>query len=157
MEILLAYFDRVGRAVAYDTETGAGHPVRSTERRPREGSAHRHRLRWFAVWPDGEVLYFQAGAHRWRVGGECSLEWSQNWRRRVFRILRGSNLELEVAYTKPLGWLWDITFDETDDEQSDFFLWVRNLWIDPDWQRSILDADLRGSRSDRSRSDPAEK
>lgn len=95
-----------------------------------------------AAYADGGALWLQVGAKRWQItsinvehvviadGSRC-----------LAMVRRGPEEVLTVPYRNPLAddtALLDPTFDATDAELADFFLWLSRCLHRSGWTESIL-------------------
>ena len=152
MRLDLLNFNLMWVTVRFDTDSGKGRLRILGRSSERSGWAHKHRRHWHAVWYDAHQLVYQIGRQTWRLAGPSHAEWEQDDDGRHFRVVNNGVRQLEIDYSPPFLARLDPTFDKTDDEASDFFLWLACLWQDPERQAAIL-----AQRSDpKRRSDPGE-
>ena len=137
MNLVLDYWNRPRQSVKYDTVSGAGRvrwvAGKSSQLR---GWACRCGRKWYAVWCDSDGLIFQHEERRWRIGPDVKSRLEADESMRRFQLI-GSSEELLFERTYFVHPPADITWDSTDDEMSDFFLWLHNVVAKPSRQADI--------------------
>jgi len=137
VRLILHHWQSAWCSVTFDTDRGTG-SVRWLRRAPDSapGWAYRHEGRWYAIWCDGSEVLFQAGAERWPMTDDFVCLDIREGRQRVFSLRRGGGPLFEVHY-QARDRDRDPTFDETDLELEDFFVFAARRWRDAKWKQAM--------------------
>lgn len=142
MNPVLGFWNREWQSVDFDPPTGAC-SVRWLRRKSGRslGWAYRLRRRWYCLWNDNGRLVFQQGVQRFPLGAPWLLRQQPTAASGsgLFTVTDGRVVALEVRYKLPSnGFLArrDLTWDDVDEEGSDFFLWLSRLAADPKRQEA---------------------
>jgi hypothetical protein len=97
------------------------------------GWAHWRWFTWHALWNNSGRLCFQAGSQQWfrEDGWVASVE--EILGIRTFTLTRGAEVAVKCTYGTfgtALMRRIDVTWDDVDESNSDFFSWAVELWSD---------------------------
>lgn len=133
MRIQLRYWNRTWQRVAFEPSTG-GCSVQwlTRSRRPTCGWAFRHRGQWYCLWRQGAELVFQAGTRRIPLSAVERLERRTSEDGKTVELVVSSETATVVqlrynSVSRGLLARWDPAFDQTEEEELDFFLWLTSL------------------------------
>jgi hypothetical protein len=132
--------------VRFDPSSGRGrihlHP------RDIRGLACWTRGQWHALWNDNGRICLQVGPRKWYADEGSVASIREDGRDRVFRLVRGSDCQLEHRYVNPNVRWWnkfDVSRDDLDDLMGDFFLWATRIWSDKNGHRNFIQGAWRRS------------
>ncbi|WP_141735135.1 hypothetical protein [Oligoflexus tunisiensis] len=109
-----------------------------------QGQAFRVDGAWFALYAKDGSLRFRKNSEEWTVSEDlqCAYERSSDHSRCFILKLQGREVlrhRYRAVASRGLRQL-DPTYDQTDEELEDFFLWAARLLNDRSWQANMLKA-----------------
>ena len=138
MKIVLDYWNRKWQSVLFDTNTGIGR-IRwfSKPERICGGWAYKYNKKWYAVWNSGDNLVFQEANTKIQITKQYKCQLSTSEKNIIFKIYEADIVKFETVYKKQ-NRKYDLTYDDCDREQEDFFYWLLNLWQDESWKEDAI-------------------
>lgn len=136
-------------SVKFDPEHGTGRFRWSLSEPPSsQGWAVWHWGTWYAFWTLGETWVFQAGKKQWPVEDDFLFGNVREGRHREFVIGQNGKIIFRLKY-RALDRDWDVTFDQMDLTEVDFFAWLTFVADEPKWRTEVAPkhALLSASRS----------
>lgn len=122
-----------GGLLEFDTESGSVQPSARYEwqNSPDWGCGWQQKGKWYVVHNDDESFILQAGLHVWRLTQDTCLKVKRYCLfLRQFRIEKKGQLLFSLWYIPEYFYmpLMDPAFEDGDEEDDDFFLYVVNIW-----------------------------